>query len=86
MVMTNKERAVQKAVPRSPEDVAWSNFRDRLCGAVMLVGGTGSDDLFNSMSLRDVYKHLHPNGIRLAFTVDTEEEDDIGQTINRVFK
>lgn len=56
--------------PRDEAEVAWDNFSSQLCGADMLLGGVGSQDLFCKMTLEEVYKHLYANHIKLLFTLN----------------
>lgn len=52
----------------------WEKFWWKLQSAIRLVGGVGRDRL-KDMSLEEIYKHLYPNGIYLAFRIDRRISD-----------
>lgn len=70
--MVMHDKGPVRAANRKPEEIGWDNFWDKLRAAIILMGGIGNDDMFNDMSLKEIYKHLHPNGIQLAFMIDEE--------------
>ena len=66
------ERKISEEQRRDKE-----NFLHRLKGAVYLAGGIFSENVWKAMTLEQVYDHLHPNGIKLHFTLDKKLKDKI---------
>ena len=51
----------------------WDFFIHKLQGAIALSGGSGGADVWQNKTLKEVYKNLHPNGIKLGFSVKVKD-------------
>ncbi len=60
--------------PKEQAERDWKGFTHKLRGAIALAGGLADTSWWEHRTLEELYKNLHPNGIKLSFYTELKKE------------